>query len=269
MSAHSRSHTAHHNHARTPGQRLREQRKRKRIIFGVLALIAVVLVVWGLSRASYAYQFKIKDIAVTGAERVGQKWLAVDADTHMNEPLFGIFSRHNSWLVPERAIEKTILARPEIASVEVDVDGDVLRIDVVERSAVLRVCGETCFDMDDQGMLFAKAPDTSTLVRVISNEPSKVTLGAHVFSPQEIAELQTLIAYLATQSSVVRDIRIDTDDEISLFPERGAYIKAAWKTLAGAPEALATILASKDVATTTLFSAEYIDVRFENSVYFK
>lgn len=236
-----------------------KSRKGRIILVWILFLILVLGYVLFLSPI-----FEIKEIKISGNRVVGV------------EEIESVINQGNFFLVTENKLKNTLNSNfPRIALIDIKKDIFIQSIDIkiIERKEIGIFCKQDCYYIDEQGVAFEKAPQTSgTLILVIKdNSEGEVEIGKNAIEKEFMADLIDLRNYLADQlelrvlefiieSGVSEDLRVDTNEGWYILFDRSLDLQ-------NQIEALRLVLEEKIKEERS--SLEYIDLRIVNRVYYK
>ncbi len=272
-------------------------RRRKRKVFyrkSLLVLFLFVFVTGGLIFLSWRPFLAVKEVSIAGIRALPKSDIQSDVASVLRERYIFAFPKSNIFLVPKRDIERTLRAEfPRIETIDVSIDTRrILHVALTEREGKFLWCGATmhsvedtadCYYMDSTGRIFDKAPYFSaeniyfTFYGSITDEIDGQILDEHYLSLTEFTTLETFIESL-DNSSVASFACEEKEDEFVLYlgktmGENMPYM--TWKRsadLAHLKSNIDSALATEPFKTrfhTELSNLEYIDLRFENKVYYK
>jgi cell division septal protein FtsQ len=272
-----------------------KQKKRKtfkrRIIF--LCVFFVVLLI-GLSFLSKIKAFAITDIVVSGNAVIETDAIKQIAEENLSGNYLHLFSRSDFLIYPRKSIENAIMASSlRIASAEVSLDGKhTLAIAITEREPKFTWCGlalpvdnspQRCYFLDTTGFAFAPAPYFSGDIYFKFYgplDPADVQLGA------QFLDSETINAILAASQSFhdfgwkPYALAIDANGDYELSIESPDTTPVLYPKIifrkdndpATIASNLSAALAVEPFATKMkkeFASLIYIDLRYDNKVYYK
>lgn len=263
---------------RFTSERIRKARRKQltmRIsLWSVLVLSLFVLVVQIINTPEFA----ISHISFSGNRAVSSKDMRAVIDPHLEGYYGHLFSKRNAFIYQHDAIEQAIAdAFVKIKTVDVELDGlRTLDISVTEREPAALWCApastRSCYFVDSAGLTFAVAPRMSGGSFVVYEKDLPLNpLGQQLTDETHFRELQEAVTYMMTLGLKPRrvvwneaflDVAVmvqtatgDVQTHIYI-PEQGPYNESLTN--------LASILQGFDFT-----GVEYIDVRFENKVFYK
>ena len=246
--------------------------KRRMFFLWVLFLILALAYVMFFSPL-----FEIKEIKISGSRSISNEEIRNSLDDFLFKKFLIFFNQNNLFLITNSDITE-ILANdfPRIFSIEInkDIFKKIIDLKIIERKELGIFCkiGEDCYYIDEEGVIFEKAPQTSgTLILVIKDSSEKgLELGENVVGKEFMAELIDLRNYLSNQLGLkVLDfvINLDSLKDLRVGIHEGWYVLFdGSRDFKNQLEALGLVLEEKIEERGSL---EYIDVRIENRVYYK
>lgn len=263
---------------RFTSERIRKARRKR---------LTISLVLWSVFVASLMFlvveivdlpELRIETVSFSGNRVLIEEALFAVVEPHLEGNHAFFFPKRNSFLYPREAIEASLLESfVKIESVRVDRRGlSRIHIAITEREPFALWCApqgtRSCYFVDETGIAFALAPRLSGGSFVAHHKDMPIDpLGMHITSEEHFRELASLTEFLMTLGLTARRItwkpgfldvlvHVKTsagDYETSIFiPEQAPYEQSL--------NSLASILDGFDFT-----NVEYIDVRFENKVFYK
>ncbi|OGG54833.1 hypothetical protein A3D62_02235 [Candidatus Kaiserbacteria bacterium RIFCSPHIGHO2_02_FULL_49_11] len=266
-------------HIRPRSSRLVERRRRL-LLFrfgGALALVGILvgLLWWGATRPA----LQIQDIAVSGNEVVTADEIKSIAGRVLSGTYFFLFPKSNTLWYPQGDIEATILSSFERLK-EVSVSRENLTgisITVAERSPASLWCRElgnvTCYFLNDEGLIFAKAPDFTGNVffRFYGGIEASDPIGKTYL--QEHEEFSRAIGFIEALRGVGLlpiELRVVNGEDMELIMEDGTRVLISRnRDFSETFENLKIVLDSETFKKRAGLDIDYLDLRFGNKIYFK
>jgi cell division septal protein FtsQ len=257
---------------------VRVQRRRTRSIVAAIILALLVSATLCLSYVSYMPKYSVGTITVQGAQRVSASAVADYAGTILYDGSHHFFSRANIFLYPKALIEKDIpLEFPRIASASIaspSLLSNAITITVVERQPFALWCDEntTCYEMDQNGYLFAQAAAqaSSTDQYVFSGGiATSSPLIGQTFAPGHTPGLVAFLQLLSQSGFTPLGASVQSDQDFTVPLSQGFSIYASFGE---DPSALVTnlqLVLSSSALSGQEQSLEYVDLRFGDKVYYK
>lgn len=240
-----------------PGHR-KKKRKFKGILWICLLFLIIVYILF------FSPLFKIRSLEVLGNREVG-----------IGE-IESKFNYSNLFLATESKIRNNLIKEiPKIKDLEISKNfiKRKVKLSIIERKEIGIVCKEEeCFYIDNQGIIFEQAPQTSgSLVLLIKDYSQR----AYYFG-KKIFEENVINSILEIRESL--DLEIDLrvlDFSILSFPIKDlkAMTNENWYIIFDLERNIKSqILALKVVLEEKIQereNLEYIDLRIENRIYYK
>lgn len=255
----------------------------------VLLLMLIFFVVGG--GISQHEEWKIANVEVSGARVLDPQSLESSTRDTLLGNYYWVYARSNSYIYPKQEIERTLLEKfPRIASTTIErTTLQILHVTVSEREPFALWCGTTfthasttpkhCQFLDQTGFVFDEAPTFSPGVYLEFYGPlttSERVVGNYLM-PLYFKKIEDLVKNLASLAKPTR-ATINTDQEVTLtlqtsnqYPllagvELRFDMKQNPKTLA--ENLLAALAVQFPENTRTKKKLQYIDLRFDNKVFF-
>ncbi|TSC70417.1 MAG: Uncharacterized protein CEO12_351 [Parcubacteria group bacterium Gr01-1014_46] len=120
---------------------LRKKRKLRRIKYGVFIFL-IVLIIGGLSFASYRPEVRIDEVVLSGGLLVTEKEVREEALGFMDDSYFWLFPKNSSFLYPRSDLEKYLMERfKRIETIKISLEGlDKMIVEITERKPVAIWC---------------------------------------------------------------------------------------------------------------------------------
>ncbi len=268
--------------------RLKTRRRRKQILMFCICILCAAGVVGGLGAASHYEKFAIKDVSVTGADRIAPESLTAAVHSALQETGFHLFSRTNMFLYPKSLIESDLSKEfPRIKAVSVarqSLLASAVVVSVKERDAFALWCpstiaaashgagdsSEKCFVMDAGGFIYADAGDSPSTAYIFHGGllPNTETIG-QTFLRGRMQDALSLLDALAKAGFKPQGLSVDSEKDFSVRLDGGPLILASFDMrIDDIIRNLQTAL-DADGMKDKFVSLEYIDLRFGNRVYYK
>lgn len=273
-------------------------RRRKRKIFfrkSSLLLALFVIVVGGLIFLSWRPFLQIKEVSVAGINVLPENELLNEVEDVLGGRYLLVFPKRNIFLAPQRALEKNLkITYPRIETIDIDIDTKrKLNIVLTEREGQYLWCDgvsvsaeqeqSDCYYMDDRGKIFDKAPYFSagniyfSFYGNISDDIEDQILGERYLSMEEFMKLTSFIDSLDKMDIKSFACKEEGDDFILYLGTKKSsnmpYM--SWRRdidMAHLKSNVDSAFATEPFKTRykdDFASLEYIDLRFENKVYYK
>lgn len=265
-------------------------RRRKIFIFKfvfliILTIILIILAVW-FFRLELT---KITSILVFGNEITQEEKLVGIADKYLEGEYFYLIPKSNIFLYPKDKIKEEIFFEfPRIKDVNIEYKNlHTISIEVFERKPLSLYCGkdfveieentENCYFMDEEGILFSKAPDFSGNIffkyfgdlDVKPKFPHLSPLGSRYMNIEKFRGFRLFIE--SFQDLNIKPITLNKNDEFDftlLFEDGTKIIFRQDQELAMILDNLESVLEAESIKNTNK-QLDYIDLRFGNKIYYK
>ncbi|MDD5050792.1 MAG: hypothetical protein PHV93_03575 [Candidatus Pacebacteria bacterium] len=264
-------------------------RKRKRLIGKAVAIIfAVVVILFSLSFVSGISATTIHTVQVVGADSTDAPLIEKVARGELEGKYFHFISRANSLFFPKQKIENDILNTfPSVESVKVTrADVHTLLVKITEREPFAFWCtgkvtslppqNAKCYLLDKDGLIFAKASDPlppNLLTYSGAVEKQTDPIGEHFLTSDDLHNLSAFLEFLGALHLTPLFIVADSSGELEVYIEGGH--KLLLRTGMPYDTALQNLESLFNDSTLDWgekgipASLEYIDLRFDNKVFYK
>ncbi len=260
----------------------RKQERKKKFIFSS-AIFTAVFVVFAVvvSFGLRIERFQIKSVRIEGESVVSPAKITALVESILDAKYLLLFSQRNTFLYPSKTIAAAITQNFErVLSAEPDVTEDnVLVVHVADREPHAIWCGSVkvpgasdCYFIDTEGRIFAAAPYFSGTAfikyyGVVTGEP----IGAYLLPAQNFIDLEAFVFSLRGLSLEPQDVVLGAAADEIYFRGGSKIIFKTHDAYAALFESLKTVLGSiafKNAASSTK-PFEYIDLRFQNRIFYK
>lgn len=284
-------------------KRFAEQRRRRLIIGCVAGPIALISIIFVLSRLSSLPFVTIENIQVYGADSDIVPSVDLAALGALKGSYLGIFSRSDALLYPRSAVAAAVKASsPRILSVSVDRAGlDGLVVSVSEKSPAAVICPELpdfdangslvidngeCYAADSSGLIFEKMPASAQAPQgeryYVPDLSGMPVIGSYATSTAEFLSLQSFLEGARSAGITTEGLLFKDGGEYELYADNPpAALSAATSTpvavvymndAAGLDTELSDLtafwshMASTDGARP---SFESVDLRYGSNVFYR
>jgi len=274
-----------------------KERKKHFVLYSLCALCALLLFVGGLAWLSHSSNVMITRVEVLGARTLSAEDIKNFASLYLSGAHAFFFPKANAFLYPRRKIQEGLLdAYPELISVNVSRDGfKTLAITLLERSSEAWWCGEElfteenasekkCYAVDESGVVFDDAEEFQEhaleLYGALSKEAvrgrftEKKPLGFYFAERGAYAELMVFAEKLRAYGLSPETLIKREEGDYAFIFANGSSIIFDNNTkkdilMIHLNTALETGQISKEDFSSPFSPLEYLDLRFENRVYYK
>lgn len=277
-------------HAR---RRQDERRRQFRFYAGLIVFFAILLVSITHWRA-----IQIQNVEVEASDYIDSELVVDLTENILSEPAFGVISRRNIILTPRHDIRQKVQdVSTRIERVEVNIIGlQSIRIKILDRQPIAEVCRQqigrtlqSCYFIDADSFVFSrgdsKATTTSGLTFVVDSELKQRT---QLLPPTDFQNLYSFIqaldevglsanlAYLKEYGDVTisatdatnRD-RGSVDLRVNIYSDLSQVMANLQTVLDNDSFVARTPINGEIPETISPFSLDYIDLRFDNKVFYR
>ena len=264
-------------------------RRIKRSI--VLKKCGVFIVSFGLLTAAvisffHIPYFKIKAVSISGAETVRASDIENSVKVFISGREFWVFPRSSIFILSEDMIIKHLTNTfPRLNHISMRVDGmspAAVLVGVKERTTWAVVCRtstalgtgkDSCFYSSSEGFLFGLAPKESgsLFLQIKDNREENYKVGGYFIAGDELNRIRIILEKIKSATSENVDTVSISKDEVFYYE---AVNDAGWKIIFDSrtdPERAAEnfILAYRNTLKEDLSNVDYVDLRFENRIFYK
>ncbi len=258
---------------------LKRKRRRRRLLLRASLATFALLVLAGIVFLLRTEALQVKSVEASGTIQLARADIEAKASESIasSRHLFGLIPSSNSLLVDEERIERDISEGfPAVLEVHAHTSlGGKVRIDVSERGTVAFWCdegGESCFQMDADGFLFAPAPMASgtadkLVFKGMLDQSAATHVGQKFLSGKEIRVFSDARDLLAKKSKSVDYVRCDSGRLCMIKVADNGVLKVDPEDdLENALDRLAAALQAPVFAKGRF---DYIDLRYGNKLFYK
>ncbi|MDP2593397.1 MAG: hypothetical protein Q8P52_01975 [bacterium] len=267
---------------RRRAQSAKKAKKAAALILGFAVVFFMLTVI-----VTRLHVFTLGDIQVYGASFVPKSEI-INASQKIIEGgyVFGLFPKSSVFLYPKANLRKTLSEKfPSLSETKIGLsDFTALVITVKERKPEALWCGEKksesenienkCFFVDENGFVYARAPDFSpgVYMKIYGplRYPGPLPPGAYIFREKDWQKVKEISISMSEAAKLEILEYIEKEAEVAIVFENGTelYIssKENWQETAKKLEN-----AVGEIERTGLFlkDIEYIDARIPNKVFYK
>lgn len=260
-----------------PQSRLRTRRRRRRWLLGGALALALLLILGGLAWASRAPFLRVTSVQVIGAQAVASTSIAQFAWDELSGAYGWLFARNNIFLYPRQTIAgQLLLQNPSLRAVDVHAqDFHTVVIKVTERTPVALWCDTYCYYMDEQGFVYAPAPQDGTPAYISYQGPIATTTEVGLRQYLTTEEFQSLAALMAALAQKMPDnpvgqVAVDDNLDTRVYFQNSFLLMFNLKDDGGDVFERFILALSSDVfKDKTTADFEYLDLRFGDKLYYK
>lgn len=242
--------------------------RKKFVAFGLLAVVAVGAVFYGLFLWKILW---VEEIVISGQEKIAKEEIESLVSKRLeNKVLF--FTTKSILVVDGGQIREDILNTfPEISEVEVGKNFfNTISVQIIERKALALWCeNDSCFLLDEHGVIFEEAPSDSGLIIIKTNQsPNEFIIGETVLSSEKIDKILAIKSKLAETLQVSITTAEVFDERLDVEITEGWTIRFNLKGDLDWQVTELKLALEKQISPEKRKSLEYIDLRFSR-VYYK
>ncbi len=255
--------------------RLRVRRRKQRLLYAVAALVLLGGIVGGLGFLSHAPRLTITDVSVQGAVETPRDAVQNSVESALATTRWKIFSNANIFLYPRTSIEKNLTAAfPRIKSVAVarpSLLAQAVTVSIEERKPYATWCTDTCFLMDDKGVVFATSTGEQVEIPwqfsggLIPHEP----VVGQTFLEGRFTDAVHALTVLKDAGYEAESFTVDNETDFSIQLKNGPVIHMLFGHDAEQSVRDLSLALDADSVRGKLTELSYIDMRFGNRVYYK
>lgn len=260
--------------------RLKARRRKRRALVVTLAALAVLLVLGGLVWLSWAPFLRVTTIEVSGTKSLPPEELQGYVQKELQGSYGFLFARNNVFLYPRADIEAGLLATyPTLRTADVHAkDFHTVEVVAAERDPVALWCdqqGGGCQYMDEEGLLYAAAPQFSDTLYITYQGPATSTPQRGLRQYLTQVEFQSLAALVAALNAKEVDdpielVAVDQNGDVRAYFKDSFVLMFSSKDDGGDVFERFNLALQSDVFTgKPLGSFEYLDLRFGDKLYYK
>lgn len=239
----------------------KRQKRRRRVLatLGILFSLGLVAVLL------YVPIFQIKGIEIQGAKHTGVAALQASIVPFIDGYRYGFIPNENIFLYERKKIKDFVMREyPSVESIDIRVDTSrTLIVHIKDRKPLGVWCSDQCYLYDTAGVLFKKSFTYTGALYVSWKRDGLKPLT--LLDTVECVGLCTDVKFLEFLRSYRIEKAVIHDSTVDLWSTDGYYIKSGLI-------ASTTMSHMKDVMDSRpglLQSLEYIDLRFENKIFYR
>lgn len=254
-------------------------RKRRRFLYlSFYTLALLVLILCALSYISGLDALSLKEIVVTGNERLSTSTIEAIVSTDIGGTYWGLFPRRSILLYPGREIRDDIASLPAIKSVDVSRSAArTLQVRVVERSGAAEWCvgasPSDCYISDESGFIFAHADKGLSAALIYRSATTSDPLGRNIVPPDVFKKIHFFMGELAGLSVDPREASIGDQSYMTVtLGGGGRLIINTADDLSAVLGNIAAVISNRTVAPSLadfLTRLDYMKLDIGNKVVYK
>jgi cell division septal protein FtsQ len=245
--------------------------RRKIVLFFLLAV--AIGWVWFLFYSPY---FKIEKVEISGLERIEKNEIKNIVDSQISNRRFLIFKQNNLFLFDKDFLFKSINAKYVLDGLIIEKKlPNALLIQIKEKnSKIIWVTNDKNYNLDLSGVIIGETailpdPETEKSLPVIYDDNNKeVAIGEKVLGEEQVSAVIELTEKISQFTNVEIDsYKLINEKELRAIAKEGWYILFADSNIENQLKKLDLVL--KEKIKDQRKSLEYVDLRFEDRVYYK
>lgn len=237
-------------------------------LFVIAAMVVLVSPVFALRDPLY----QVQKLDVSGNNVTKTEDIEKVAEDAASGRYAWVVPKSNALLYPASAIERELLsAIPRLSSAKVTLASlNEAKIGVTEREPYSLYCAERCYFLDSSGYIFSEAPSFSDGVYMIyKSEPSlEDPIGHSFISADDFKKLDQFVGNLSRLSLTPLTVRKSGEEYTISLKEGPALRLEAGQDLNAVYANLKSFL-SESGSKLHLSELQYLDLRFDNKIYYK
>ncbi|MHB1330374.1 MAG: cell division protein FtsQ/DivIB [Minisyncoccota bacterium] len=258
-----------------------KKKEKKRKFFLVLYSILFVLFIISPFYALRQDGLLISSVDVRGNEVTGDIEIKNIVTKNFKGKFLWLIPKSSSLLYPNEKIEKEIMGViPRIASVSLSLDSaNVLGVEIVERKPDSLYCKDVslyreskgCYFIDKTGLIYSEAPEFAGGVYFVyvSDPEIEDPIRKQFLTQTEMESLKNFVSSLKNFSLEPKYI-VKKIDEYILVLTTGTEVRwNAGQNLENLSADLGSFIRESEISNTELGKLEYLDLRFENKIFYK
>lgn len=258
---------------------MRRRRTRRHLIVIFILILAIFGAIVGLFHLKYA---RIQSVKIAGTETLPEDSIQSLIKNNLAGAYFFLIPRDSVFFYPKQKIEQDVIdAYPQVQTFSISLSNlTTLSGTLSERHQVGVWCkegGADCYFVDEGGFLYERAPQISgnvyfTYSGDLSSGTSTAALRGSFLDPASFAKLNAFLKTLKDQNLFTPISFTKTaKDEGDLATSEGVVLRINVTTDSSVILAnLASALGGTSLQDPKVRSRlEYIDLRFENKMYYK
>ena len=245
----------------------------RNILSGVVLLLLVVAMVFGVRYVSRLPALTISEVVVSGGKTIDHDVVRQNVEVELAGEYLRLVPRRFGWTYPKNDIVTSLTGVERIHNLSVDRHGKVLHVQFDEYLPHALWCesreGVRCVFLTESGYGFAPAPVLTggAFVRYVTLGTS-VAPDMQAIDSADFALLRDLQQRLSELGWYAHTMEIDKERDVFVHMVGGGELKTTLTTTPSMTvDNLRTVLASEDFAHIAPGAFVYIDLRFGNKVF--
>lgn len=250
----------------------------RRVFYGLIFLVFVSTIIYILFFSEFLL---VMQIQINGTAAVNEQALKERVEQNMQRKYLNFLKKENLILIDKTKIANDLLDNfKRIKSVEISKKfPNTLVVSVQERDAMLIICAQNCFVIDEQGVPYMPADpqldfiQANKFVTLVDDSNREIRIGEEVANPNFVQFA------LEAKKRLAEEANLETEDELHtpriISGDVKLKTKEGWEIFLNQEigmdkelEMLKVVLADK-IDKNRKSDLEYIDLRLDNKVYYK
>ena len=280
------------NNSTLKPSKLRRRRQKLFIIKTISIFFLLICFILAFSWLSKISLIQIEEIEISGNIIVSKEEIIETVKKETSRKYLMLFSRNNIFLYPKKAIELKLTSEfKKLDKVTVKSRGfKKLIVKIVERTPNSLWCRdtigsknennknfETCYFLDEEGLIFSGAPDFSgnSFVRNYGLlDDIEQPIGEIYMSNKKFKDVSSFMNSLLILGIKVESFRVESEDDYKIYLKNGIKLifdnkQSLDKTLENIQSILSEVDLRGDYPINNLTKIDYIDFRFGNKIFLK
>lgn len=251
----------------------RRRRTRLLVKFSVFLLVFILFLSAVLGIGENA--FGINGVSAKGASRVGENNLIAVSKEYLKQEKFLFLTQANALFFDSDDMAEHLkkkFAPIEEVLIKRDFFKRGIRIEISERKAWAVWCRDSCFYLDNQGVLFQEAPRLfgELILKITDERPNDFHLSDQILNGEFFNSFETFVREIGEAHGV-------TVININITPDRSFWLETTggWKILIdaetdfGRAKENLKLFADSAALKEKLGELDYIDLRFPDKGFYK
>jgi len=270
------------------------KRRLRRLLW--LAAILPILIIVAIATITRLETFRINEVVIEGVETIDQNQIKKAINLQLDDTQLLLISNQTPLTFPKSKTENSILeSNPALDTVEIMIEKNTVTVTVVEKLPYAAICTEQdyilekCQVIDESGELFSEYTlelQAKGKIPIIVKNPTLLladaTASEEISYPDDSSKSailndevfsflkEIIILYAQENINPFEYIVVSPDATIDLYYSKDSFVRfMAKRSLSIQIEALETSFAKMSEIAQVLQEYQYVDVRFEDRVYFK
>jgi cell division septal protein FtsQ len=248
----------------------RQMKRRRKFLYFLAIFVLIGAFAGSIIGIFYYPKWRVSDLRISGTEALKNDEVALTARHFLDQRILYILPGDNFALLRSDELASSMAtALPIIKTISLDrVWPDRLDITIQERKSWGVYCTDTCFLIDEEGVVYAPAPafEGNLIIKVLDERGGRaVRLGDQIALVRPAKEIYDKLSATAGEHLLGVTIKTDTEWQV-----RGL---SGWRILIDAATDLDTAAKNLKVVLQEVgdrrAQLDYIDLRYGRKIYYK